>query len=179
MFFWNFVGHDLLPLGEAGMSKVPNEDEVAAVLKTNLTESGLYKFPWYKAGPTASRQERTDAMNKAMEKVATGPSGFLVYHSTRKVVFGKLLGTEFAAELVEVFLVVVLLLQTRIASFAGRVGFALTAGILAAITTNVSYWNWDGFPTVYTLAYMTIQVVGFLCAGIIVALVLGRARTAP
>ena len=46
-------------------------------------------------------------------------------------------------------------------SFAGRVGFVTMAGVLAAIATNVSYWNWYGFPTNYTAAYMLIQVVGF------------------
>jgi hypothetical protein len=46
----------------------------------------------------------------------------------------------------QAILVIWLLAQTRIGSFAGRVGFVLIAGILASITTNVSYWNWYGFP---------------------------------
>jgi len=79
--------------------------------------------------------------------------------------------------LLEAILVVFLLAQTRIASFAGRVGFVLVAGILAAIATNVSFWNWYGFPSVYIGSYMFIQVIGFLCAGIVAALAL-RKRTA-
>ena len=59
-------------------------------------------------------------------------------------------------------------------SFAGRVGFVLVAGILAAITTNISYWNWYGFPRVYTASYMFIQIVGFFLVGIVAALVLPR-----
>src|SRR5437016_13287035 len=74
----------------------------------------------------------------------------------------------------EAILVVFLLAQTSIASFAGRVGFVLAAGILAAIATNVSYWNWYGFPCVYTTGYMFIQIVGFLCVGVAAALVLRR-----
>jgi hypothetical protein len=70
---------------------------------------------------------------------------------------------------------VFLLAQTRIESFAGRVGFVLVAGIVAAITTNVSYWNWYGFPTAYIGSYMLIQIVGFLCVGIVAALVLRKA----
>jgi hypothetical protein len=42
------------------------------------------------------------------------------------------------------------------------------------IATNVSYWNWYGFPCVYTAAYMFTQIVGFLCIGIVAALVLRK-----
>jgi hypothetical protein len=68
------------------------------------------------------------------------------------------------------------LAQTRIGSFAGRVGFVLVAGILASITTNVSYSNWYGFPGIYTASYMLIEIVGFLLVGVIAGLVL-RKRT--
>ena len=81
---------------------------------------------------------------------------------------------EFVTELAEAILVVFLLAQTRIGSFFGRVGFIFVAGILAAIATNVSYWNWWGFPGVYTAAYMLIQIVGFLCVGLVAAFVLRK-----
>jgi hypothetical protein len=61
-----------------------------------------------------------------------------------------------------------------VSSFSGRVGFVFVAGILAAIATNVSYWNWYGFPSVYTASYIFIQVIGFICIGIVAALVLRK-----
>ena len=67
-----------------------------------------------------------------------------------------------------------LLAQTRIGSFDGRVGFVLIAGILTAITTNVSYWNWYGFPGIYTASYILIEIVGFVLVGVVAALVLRR-----
>ena len=173
MFIWSFVAHDLLPLGETGIREFKNEAPMLDVLKTNLGDaSGLYHFPGHKAGPNATRQEKSDAMKRAMEKAASGPSGMLIYHPTREFTFGKLLGIEFATELLEAILVVFLLTQTRIESFGGRVGFVLTTGILAAITTNIPYWNWYGFPSSYTAAYMSIEIIGFLCVGLIAALVL-------
>jgi mannose/fructose/N-acetylgalactosamine-specific phosphotransferase system component IIC len=69
---------------------------------------------------------------------------------------------------------VFLLAQTRIVSFAGRVGFVLVVGILAAITTNVSYWNWYGFPGAYTASYMLIQIIGFSLVGVVAALLLPK-----
>ena len=173
MFIWSFIAHDLLPLGEMGMREFKDEAAVLDALKTNLGDArGLYHFPGHRAGPNATRQEKSEAMKRAMEKAASGPSGLLIYHPSREFTFGKLLGIEFATELLEAILVVFLLTQTRIESFAGRVGFVFLAGILAAITTNVPYWNWYGFPSRYTAAYMSIEIIGFLCVGLIAALVL-------
>ena len=173
MFIWSFIAHDLLPLGEMGMREFKDEAAVLDALKTNLGDArGLYHFPGHRAGPNATRQEKSDAMKRAMEKAASGPSGLLIYHPSREFTFGKLLGIEFATELLQAILVVFLLTQTRIESFAGRVGFVFLAGILAAIATNIPYWNWYGFPSRYTAAYMSIEIIGFLCVGLIAALVL-------
>ena len=173
MFIWSFIAHDLLPLGEMGMREFKDEAAVLDALKTNLGDArGLYHFPGHRAGPNATRQEKSDAMKRAMEKAASGPSGLLIYHPSREFTFGKLLGIEFATELLEAILVIFLLTQTSIESFAGRVGFVFLAGILAAITTNIPYRNWYGFPSRYTAAYMSIEIIGFLCVGLIAALVL-------
>jgi hypothetical protein len=173
MFIWSFIAHDLLPLGEIGMREFQDETAMLDALKTNLGDArGLYHFPGHKAGPNSTRQEKNDAMKRAIEKAASGPSGMLLYHPTREFSFGKLLGIEFATELLEAIFVVFLLTQTRIESFGGRVGFVFVAGILAAITTNIPYWNWYGFPSDYTAAYMSIEIIGFLCVGVVAALLL-------
>jgi hypothetical protein len=138
-------------------------------------QTGLYIFPGRGVEKNATRQEKNEAMKHMAEKMATNPSGILMYHAPgRPFTIGKWLGIEFGTELLEAILVVFLLVQTRIVSFAGRVGFVLVAGILAAITTNVSYWNWYGFPCVYTASYMFIQIVGFLLVGVAAALILPK-----
>ena len=113
------------------------------------------------------------------QKIAANPSGILMYHPPgRQFAFGKLLAIEFSTEVLQAILVIWLLTQTRIDSFAGRIGFVLIAGFLAAITTNVSYWNWYGFPTVYTASYILIEIVGFALIGVTAALVLRNRRPA-
>ena len=176
MFIWTSIAHMALPLGEAGLREIPNESAVLGAMQNNIGEqTGLYIFPGPGVGKNATRQEKNEAMKHMGEKMATNPSGILMYHAPgRPFTFGKWLGIEFGTELLEAILVVFLLAQTRIANFAGRVGFVLAAGILAAIATNVSYWNWYGFPCVYTTGYMFIQIVGFLCVGVVAALVLRR-----
>ena len=78
-------------------------------------------------------------------------------------------------ELIESLLVVFLLSQTQLGSFAARLGFVVIAGIMGALVTNIPYWNWYGFPTSYTAAYMGIEIVGFLCVGLVAAAISARA----
>lgn len=183
MFIWTSIAHMALPFGEAGVGEIPNESAVLSAMQSNIgDQTGLYIFPGPGVGKNATRQEKNEAMKHMGEKIATNPSGILMYHAPgRSLAFGKLLGVEFGTELLEAILVVFLLAQTRIASFTGRVGFVFVAGILAAIATNVSYWNWYGFPGAYTASYILTQIVGFLCVGIVAALVLRKTtfRTAP
>ena len=110
------------------------------------------------------------------EKLAHNPSGVLVYHpvGTRPFVFAKFFLIEFGTELLEAILAVYLLAQTRITSFAGRVGFVFVVGIVATIATNISYWNWYGFPSVYTASYICIQIVGFLLVAVVAAFLLPK-----
>jgi hypothetical protein len=175
MFIWSSIAHMVLPLGEAGMKEIPDEATVTRELHRSLADkSGLYIFPGLGVGENATREQKHAAMKKAMDKVATAPSGIVMYNSARPFSFARYLTIEFITEVVEATLAVFLLAQTTLGSFAGRVGFITLAGVLAAIATNVPYWNWYGFPAVYTLSYMFIQIVGFVCAGIIAALVLRR-----
>ena len=142
-------------------------------------KTGLYIFPGLGVGKSATREEKSKAMKQMQQRIAANPSGILMYHPPgRPFAFGKALAIEFCNEVLQALLVIWLLAQTRIGSFAGRVGFVLIAGILAAITTNVSYWNWYGFPSVYTASYILIEIVGFLLAGVIAALLLRKSGPA-
>ena len=177
MFIWTSLAHMALPLGKAGVRELPNEEKVLASLQTGLGDkSALYFFPGLGVGDNPTREQEKEAMTHYAEKLASNPSGFLMYHPTgaRPLTMGKWLTIEFATELLEAILAVFLLAQTRIACFGGRVGFVFVAGILAAIATNVSYWNWYGFPCLYIAAYMCVQIVGFLCIGLVAALILRK-----
>jgi hypothetical protein len=177
MFIWTSIAHMVLPLGYAGVSEIPNESAVLAAMQTNIAaQTGLYIFPGFGLGANPSRAARSEAMKHMDEKLAQNPSGLLMYHpaGSRNMKMGQLLGIEFANELLQSILAVFLLGLTRLFTFGARVGFVLVVGILAALATNVSYWNWYGFPCAYTVAYMSIQVIGFLCVGVVAALVLRK-----
>lgn len=181
MFIWSAIAHMALPLGEAGMRDVPSP-AVLEGLQSNLgDQTGLYLLPGFGLGPGATGAQKHEAMKHLDQRVAKYPSGLLMYFPAgeRPMMMGRWLGVEFGTEFLESLLVVLLLGCTRLGTFGGRLGFVVVAGVLAAIATNISYWNWYGFPAVYTAAYIFTQVVGFFFAGVAIALVLKNQRTAP
>jgi len=171
MFLWTSLAHMVLPLGETGVSQIENEQAILTAMQQQLgTKPGLYLFPNMGVSPAASNAEKQEAMRKYDAKLAANPSGMLIYHppGEKSLTPGRLL-TEFLTELAEALLAVFLLAQTRLVSYGARLGFVAVVGLIAAITTNVPYWNWYGFPTNYTLAYMTVEFGGFVAAGLIAA----------
>lgn len=171
MFAWNSLAHVVLPLGMTGVQEIPNEAPVLAAMQSSLGQNhGLYIFPATGAPPDATAAQRRAAMQDYQKKLDANPSGILIYHPAgAQALTGRQLGTEFLTEFLEALLAACLLAHTRISGYAGRLGFVLLAGIMAGITTNLPYWNWYGFPTNYTAAYMTIEIVGYLCAGLVAA----------
>jgi hypothetical protein len=172
MYVWTSLAHVALPLGEAGVSQIANnENAVLSAMHTALGGApGLYLFP--------SMGKEPDAMDQYNKKLAANPSGMLIYHPPgRQAMTAGQLVTEFVSELIQVLLTVWLLAQTRLERFSSTVAFITVVGIVAAMATNVSYWNWFGFPGVYTVSYMTITFVGFLIAGAVVAALLRRGQS--
>jgi hypothetical protein len=166
MFLWASLAHMVLPLGRAGVSEIPGEQPVLNALHSSLGENpGLYIYPAMGTAP--------NAMQQYGRKLAVNPSGILIYHppGAQPMTPGQLI-IEFMTEVLESWLAVFLLAQTGIKTFGGRVGFVTTTGILASIVTNIPYWNWFGFPGVYTAASMTAQVVGFAAAGTVAAVIM-------
>jgi hypothetical protein len=174
MFFWASIAHMALPLGRVGISQISgDEPAVLNALRTTLGDtSGFYAFPGYDLN-----SHQADAMKEYDAKLVSSPSGILIYHppGAKALTPGQLV-TEFLVELLEAILAIWLLSKTEITSLAGRIGFVATAGLLASLPTNISYWNWYGFPGSYTTAYMATQIIGFAIAGTAAAFVL-RFRT--
>jgi hypothetical protein len=178
-FFWSFVAHDVLPLGKAGIKEISNEQAVLSSMKANMPEEGLYLLPGLGLPENATRAQQSAAMEARMHKVETGPSGLLAYHPALNFSFGRALGVELGTNTLQVLLAVILLGQTSLVSFVARWRFITITGVLAALSTNISYWNWYGFPGSYTLAYVCTVAMGFVFAGLVAAAIVkpGAAST--
>lgn len=169
MFFWASIAHLATPLGSIGVSQISHEDSVLAPMHAALGErSGFYLFP-------GTKGEGAAAMKTYAAKLATHPSGLLVYHPPGASMMraGQLAG-EFLSELVQALIAATLLAWAAVSGYWLRVSFVTLVGIAAGITTNISYWNWYGFPADYTAAYAGTEIAGYIAAALVIAAVLPR-----
>jgi hypothetical protein len=84
---------------------------------------------------------------------------------------------EFVKEMVVSIVAALLLAQTILIAYSARAGFVGLIGLAAGLTTNVSYWNWYGFPGDYTATYAAIDIIGYIVAGLAIAAILKRRAT--
>jgi hypothetical protein len=180
-FMWSFVAHDMLPLGDLGVKEVPHDEVLMEAMKTNILDHGLYFFPGINVPPNATMAQKSQAMEARMKKVASGPSGILVYHPSWDFSFGKALVTELSTNIVQMLLAVFLLGLTSLTGFMARWRFLAVVGLVAAISTNISYWNWYGFPGNYITSYIFTIFMGFTIGGAVAAAILrsGAAAAQP
>src|SRR6266481_3615843 len=172
-FAWSTVAHLFLGLGEVGLQEIPNEQAVVASMKANMPASGLFICPGWGLPPTATHAQKMAAMQDNAPKIKAGPIGLLVYNAGgAEPLSPKQMLTELGTNIIQILLAIFLLGQTRLTSFVERWRFVTVAGVLAAISTNISYWNWYGFPGNYTLAYICTVAMGFVVAGLVVAAML-------
>ena len=168
-FVWQFVAHDVLPLGEAGIKEMPNDEVMTAAMKTNILDHGLYFYPGLHLPANATSAQKGEAMQARIKKLASEPSGVLVYHPSLEFSFGKSLATELGTNIVQMLLAVFLLGLTSLTGFMARWRFLALVGLVAALSTNVSYWNWYGFPGIYVAANIFTIFMGFTIAGAVAA----------
>jgi hypothetical protein len=170
MYIWSTIAHVALPLGQVGFSQMPNEAAVlSAAEASNGARDGLYFFPWVDPKDPQMMQK----MNAALK---TNPSGLLLYHPPghgMSDMAGPMIA-EFIKEIVQALIAAFLVSLAMLPSYWGRVGFVTLIGVVAAITTNVSYWIWYGFPADYSLAAVFIEFVDYAAAGLAIAWWLGR-----
>jgi hypothetical protein len=170
MFVWSFIAHMALPLGEAGIRQIDREEVLLSTMRTDIPDHGLYMFPKMPPGMTEAQYG---------ERIASGPSGLMVYFPRRDFSFGASLGVEFLTQVLQALIASYLVWRIRPGSFGGRLGIYAFIGLVSVISTNVSYANWYGFPIAYTLAYMFTIWMGFFCAGLVGAgMKLGQERAA-
>jgi hypothetical protein len=82
------------------------------------------------------------------------------------------MGTELASNIAAALFVSFIFLLTGATTFVGRVTIATLIGLVGWVSISVSYWNWFRFPKENIGAVGVEQVVGWLLAGIVIAIVM-------
>jgi len=172
MFFWGFVSHEVLGIGEAGLKPMPNEPSVEAALKTNISEPGLYVMPMM---GIADPHHATDEQQTALfEKYRQGPTAMLIYHPTGEEPLSvRQLAVELASNILAA-LVVGMILSLGAVGFSRGVTIATLVGLAGWLSIEVSYWNWYRFPTNFVTGELIDQIVGWLLAGFVLGFILKR-----
>src|ERR1043165_6050486 len=80
LFAWESVAHMATSLGDTGIQPLRNEQPVLDSLQANVKEPGFYFFPAPEQRPDMTSQQKREAMEKAMARWRTGPSGIMIYH---------------------------------------------------------------------------------------------------
>jgi hypothetical protein len=166
MYVWASLAHGLTPLSTVGLQAIPNETAALDRMHANLGDkAGLYAFPV---------QAMSDPAALARE-----PSGLVAYSppGTGGLTPARLV-TEFVLELIESILAA-FVIATVAGAFRARFLAAVGIGLIAAMATNFSYWNWYGFSISYTYANAFIELIKFAVAGAVIAWWLGRGARVP
>ena len=170
MFVWTAIAHMATPLGAVGFHQIPNEPAVLHTMNDSIgMKQGLYFFPWVDMNDPKA-MEKSEALEK------TNPSGLLLYRGPGQGMdagMTPMLIKEFLKQFVQA-LIAAWIVSMIAAGFIARVSVVTAIGISASIATNVSYWNWYGFPLDFTEAAILIEVVSAIVAGIAIAAVLPR-----
>jgi hypothetical protein len=176
VFFWSALSHMALGLGTAGIRPIPNEERMAQAIRSVISAPGLYRFPGFDPS-----RKMTPAEDRAWrERYRRGPTGILVVEPAGRdpmdpVQFViELLGDVLAAG------VAAFILAGLGGPYLARAAAVGLLGLFEWADLSVSYWNWDGFPTLFTGAALVDQVAGWTLAGLVMALLVRpRPRTTP
>lgn len=164
MFLASAFTHTVLPLDEAGIRSLPQEEPVLAALKEHVREPGFYLFPGMAQGAAPEQRRQWE------ERYRSGPVGVLVYQPAGgPPMFPRQLGIECLSNILAALIAAWLLAQTRLTGYGNRVLFVAALGLAAGLAIDVSHWNWYGFPTSFMLASMADQIISFAAAGLVLA----------
>lgn len=181
VFIAGLLLHTVSGLAEVGVKAAPQEDTVLSAMRAAIHDPGFYVFPAPNMTPGRSGAQK-DADNAAyMSKYQQGPTGILVYSPGGSPInIGKLLGGEFAIDLVSAFFLACILAMGAggVRSYWKRVFAVTVAALFAALFLGLEYWNWYNFPLNYTCAYIVVVVIEWFIAGLAMAAVVVGASAA-
>lgn len=167
LFFWGFVAHMLLPFSEQAMKPVPNEAVVIDAMRGNITENGVYAVPYLNYMKASEADQQAYA-----EKIANGPSGFLVLRTHHDIDMMPELPIEGLSNLLAALVAALAVGGLGVRSYGGRVGTIFAFGVVAWLSISVSQWTWYGFSTDFLISDLVDQWGGWLLAGLGMAAIL-------
>src|SRR6185436_18779686 len=141
VFIVSALAHMATPLGETGISTLPDENIVRIAFRNNDTKAGLYLAPY---GFIVYSPEATGEMSPAQ----LGLEFFSVF-------LAALLAAWILARLVGTYLL--------------RASAVAVLAVFAFLSVTANHWIWYHFPTDFILAALVTELIAWLCAGLVMA----------
>jgi hypothetical protein len=168
-FIWSSISWAVLTWHEKPMLPFQNEDDVAAVIASHSTQSGIYILPGAPSTEGMSADQKKAADTAQMAKMQKGPLMFAAIRRDGFPSFTRGLIIQLLSIFAAALLLTWMLLQTSGLSYAGRVMFLAVAGLAASVIVDLPNWNWWGFSATYTLINLVDFTLTWMFAGFVIA----------
>jgi len=168
-FIWSSISWAVLSWHEKPMLAFQNEDDVAAVIASHSTQSGIYVLPGAPPTEGMPADQKKAAQTAQMAKMQKGPLMFAAIRRDGFPSYTRGLIIQLLSIFAAAFLLTWMLLQTSGLSYAGRVIFLAVAGLAASVIVDLPNWNWWGFSGTYTLINLVDFTLTWMFAGLVIA----------
>lgn len=163
-FAWGFISWGFL--GWHPVLSFTNEDAVAAVIRVNAPQSGIYMYPSGEMKGTGDKAAQEKAM---LDKLKAGPSVFAAIRTGGMDVTASFYLKGLAVDLAGALFISCLIMMIPGTTYGKRlkliVMIAITAGVLMALPD----WCWWGYSVNYTAIVFLDLIIGWGLAGLAMA----------
>ena len=166
VFIWMFISWTVIGWHNTDMKSIKDQ-AIIELMKTSLTEPGIYIYPGHPEGGGDADMEEWTSKYKA------GPLiNFMVYHPEGSdPMYPMQFIKSFIINFIAAFLAGVLLMMTlaQNPSFWRRVIFVTLLGLFAGFIGPFMNWNWWSIPTGYTIVEVADYCLTWFFAGLVLA----------
>lgn len=155
LFIYSAISWMLLPWNESSLQRFPDEMVVRVAINP-IRHAGVYFMP-------------IEDQSGAQQAPAGTPMIFAAVQPGGVPDMSRAMAAGLLNDLLCALIAAWLLTRAPGLNFWNRVCFVVAVGLLAGLATHVSYWNWFGFPTAYTITRILDLALGWFLAGLAMA----------
>ncbi len=175
-FVWINLSWVAFDLHGKSIRQFPDEPAIAAALKAQNVERGIYVIP----AMTVDYDDEA-GMAAHLEDNRRGPYMMGVVRSgslEEAPAMGPFMARGIAIQLVSALIAAVLLAAAASnLNFIGRFMFVLMLGVFAGVTGHLPNWNWWWFPVDHTVVSIADSIIGWAIAGLAMAAIIKPTST--
>lgn len=175
---WGVLSWMVFSFHEDTIKPMPNEEQIAAMLKESIHEQGVYMLPSYP--PDLKGEEQEAAMKLWEERYKKGPIATVFYRPigsepmmTSQFIYGIIINIM-SALLAAWFLS----RSTAVTqSYFARVSFVALLAVFASVAVHMLDWNWMLHPFKYTTSMIVDLLIGWILVGLVIAAIIRQPKT--